>query len=216
MKGLLLKDLYMIRSYFKTYLFLIPVFWILSAISENSSFLMIYPCLLTAMIPVSLQTYDEKERWSCYSCTLPYNSRQIVSAKYLLNLFTILLNLAIILLGQLIRMLCVSGFNLQELLVLLFSGLFISVLPTMFTLPLIFKLGAEKAQLAYMLLAIIIGGAFAGIAMATEDKTETGMAILEVLQNPAVFIAIALAGIMILYGISWQISIKIYARKEFT
>ncbi|MDE5753746.1 MAG: ABC-2 transporter permease [Oscillospiraceae bacterium] len=215
MKGLLLKDLYMIKSYCKAYLFLIPIFWIIGSFSEDSSFLTIYPCLLTAMIPVSLQTYDERERWSCYSCTLPYSSRQIVSEKYLLNLFTILLNLAIILLGQLIRMLCVSGFNLEELFVLLFIGLLISVLPTMFVLPLIFKLGAEKAQLAYMILAIIIGGAFAGITI-VEDKAETGTAILEVLQNPAVFTAIALAGIVILYGISWILSMKIYARKEFT
>ncbi|MDE6088998.1 MAG: ABC-2 transporter permease, partial [Oscillospiraceae bacterium] len=74
MKGLLLKDLYMMKSYLKAYLFLIPVFWILGSFSEDSLFLTVYSCLLTAMIPISLQTYDEKEHWSCYSCTLPYSS----------------------------------------------------------------------------------------------------------------------------------------------
>ncbi|MDE7121619.1 MAG: ABC-2 transporter permease [Oscillospiraceae bacterium] len=213
MKGLLLKDFYMIMKYCRIYLIVISILWIFTPFAEEAIFIL-YPCLLTAMIPISLQTYDEKERWSCYSCTLPYSSGQIVSAKYLLNLFTILLNLAIILLGQLIRMLCVSGFNLEELLVLLLSGLLISVIPTMFVLPLIFKFGAEKAQIAYMILAITMGGAFAGITIA-EDGIETETAILEVLQNPTVFTAIALAGIVILYGISWQISMKLYARKEF-
>ncbi|MDE5768976.1 MAG: ABC-2 transporter permease [Oscillospiraceae bacterium] len=213
MKGLLLKDFYMIMKYCRIYLIVISILWIFTPFAEEAIFIL-YPCLLTAMIPISLQTYDEKERWSCYSCTLPYSSGQIVSAKYLLNLFTILLNLAIILLGQLIRMLCVSGFNLEELLVLLLSGLLISVIPTMFVLPLIFKFGAEKAQLAYMILAITMGGAFAGITIA-EDGIETEMAISEVLQNPTVFTAIALAGIVIIYIISWQISMKLYARKEF-
>ncbi|MDE5883848.1 MAG: ABC-2 transporter permease [Oscillospiraceae bacterium] len=213
MKGLLLKDFYMIMKYCRIYLIVISILWIFTPFAEEAIFIL-YPCLLTAMIPISLQTYDEKERWSCYSCTLPYSSGQIVSAKYLLNLFTILLNLAIILLGQLIRMLCVSGFNLEELLVLLLSGLLISVIPTMFVLPLIFKFGAEKAQLAYMILAITMGGAFAGITIA-EDGIETETVILEVLQNPTVFTAIALAGIVIIYIISWQISMKLYARKEF-
>ncbi|MDE6729965.1 MAG: ABC-2 transporter permease [Oscillospiraceae bacterium] len=213
MKGLLLKDFYMIMKYCRIYLIVVSILWIFTPFAEEAIFIL-YPCLLTAMIPISLQIYDEKERWSCYSCTLPYSSKQIVSEKYLLNLFTILLNLAIILLGQLIRMLCVSGFNLEELLVLLLSGLLISVIPTMFALPLIFKLGAEKAQLASMILAITLGSAFAGITIA-EDGIGTETAILEVLQNPAVSMAIALAGIVILYGISWQISMRIYARKEF-
>ncbi|MDE5753747.1 MAG: ABC-2 transporter permease [Oscillospiraceae bacterium] len=213
MKGLLLKDFYMIMKYCRIYLIVISILWIFTPFAEEVIFIL-YPCLLTAMIPINLQMYDEKERWSCYSCTLPYSSGQIVSAKYLLNLFTILLNLAIISLGQFIRMLCVSGFNLEELLVLLFSGLLISVIPTMFVLPFIFKFGAEKAQLAYMILAITIGGAFAWITIA-EDGIETETAILEVLQNPTLFTAIALAGIVIIYIISWQISMKLYARKEF-
>ena len=214
MKGLLLKDLYMIKSYCKIYLIFMPILWMIGLFSKDSLFLIAYPCLMTAMIPINLQSYDEKEKWSCYSCTLPYSSGQIVSAKYLLNLITILLNLTIILLVQLIRMLCVSEYNLQELFLLLLSGLFISVIPTMFVLPLIFKFGAEKAQIAYIILAILIGVVFAGITIA-EDGIETETAILEVLQNPAVFMAIALAGIVILYGISWMLSMKIYARKEF-
>ncbi len=214
MKGLLLKDLYMMKSYLKAYLFLIPVFWILGSFSEDSLFLTVYSCLLTAMIPISLQTYDEKEHWSCYSCTLPYSSGQLVSVKYLLNLMTMLLNFTMILLGQLIRTLCVSEFNLQELSLLLIPELFISVLPTVFILPIIFKFGAEKSQLANIILAVLIGVVFGGMTIA-EDSIGTETVISKVLQNPAVFTAIALAGIVILYGISWQISMKIYARKEF-
>ncbi|MDE5768977.1 MAG: ABC-2 transporter permease [Oscillospiraceae bacterium] len=214
MKGLLLKDLYMIKSYCKAYLFLIPVFWIISFLSGTVSFMTFYSCLLTAMIPVSLQVYDEKEHWSCYSCTLPYSPRQIVSAKYLLNLMTTLLNLVAVLICQSIRMMHFSGFDLQELLLLCIPSLFISLLPPMFVLPFIFRFGAEKAQLAYLLTALVIGIASAVIVMTNE--IEFSRMMWEIQKNPIFFETIALAGILILYRISWKISIKIYARKEFT
>ncbi|MDE6729964.1 MAG: ABC-2 transporter permease [Oscillospiraceae bacterium] len=214
MKGLLLKDFYMMKSYLKAYLFLIPIFWIISIFAETISFMTFYSCLLTAMIPISLQVYDEKEHWSCYSCTLPYSSRQLVSVKYLLNLITMLLNLVAVLICQSVRMLRFSEFDLQELLSMGIPGLLISLLPSIFILPFIFKFGAEKAQFAYLLTGAIIGITFAIITMLAE--TDFSRMILEIQKNPIFFGIIALAGILILYGISWKLSIKIYARKEFT
>ncbi|MDE6088792.1 MAG: ABC-2 transporter permease, partial [Oscillospiraceae bacterium] len=181
--------------------------------AETVSFMTFYSCLLTAMIPISLQVYDEKEHWSCYSCTLPYSPRQIVSVKYLLNLITILPNLVAVLICQSIRMLRFSEFDLQELLSMGIPGLLLSLLPAIFILPFIFKFGAEKAQLAYLLTGLIIGITFAVITALAEANFI--QIISEIQKNPIFFGIIALAGIVILYGISWMLSMKIYARKEF-
>ena len=88
MKGLLLKDWYMMKKYCRYYLFVSIGFIILSMISSGNMFFVSYPCLLCGMIPVNLLGYDERSRWTEYVGTFPYTKTQIVSAKYLIGLFT--------------------------------------------------------------------------------------------------------------------------------
>ena len=87
MKGLLLKDWYMVKTYCRAYLLIAVVFIALSFFSDNNMFFVFYPCLLCGMIPVNLLAYDERSRWTQYSGTLPYTKTQIVSGKYLIGLF---------------------------------------------------------------------------------------------------------------------------------
>ena len=81
MKGLLLKDLYMMRKYCRSYLLIAVVFIALSFASNQNLFFVFYPCLLCGMIPVNLLGYDERSRWLQYSGTMPYTRAQIVSCK---------------------------------------------------------------------------------------------------------------------------------------
>ena len=85
MKGLLLKDWYMMKKYCRYYLFVSIGFIILSMMSSGNMFFIFYPCLLAGMIPVNLLGYDERSRWTEYVGTLPYTKTQIVSAKYLIE-----------------------------------------------------------------------------------------------------------------------------------
>ena len=86
MKGLLLKDWYMMKKYCRSYVLIAVVFIALSLVSSGNMFFVFYPCLLCGIIPVNLLGYDERSRWMQYSGTLPYTKRQIVSAKYLIGL----------------------------------------------------------------------------------------------------------------------------------
>lgn len=209
MKGLLLKDFYMILKYCRIYLIMIPISWgIMLFVKEP--FFALYPCLLFCTIPITLQNYDEKEKWNSYSRTLPYSSKQLVSAKYLLNLLTVLLNLAMTLIGRLIQILVTPEVNPEELGTTLFFTFLISVIPTMLIMPVIFKFGAEKAMLSYGIMAIIIGLVCTGFATMGDILSFPEIAI-----NPALLTGFILTGIVILYGISWLISIKVYSRKEF-
>ena len=88
MKGLLLKDLYMMKSYCRSYLLIAVVFTAVSLIGKDNMFFMFYPCLLCGMIPVNLLAYDERSRFIRYGDTLPYKRAQIVSAKYLIGLLS--------------------------------------------------------------------------------------------------------------------------------
>ena len=63
MRGLLLKDLYLIRKYLVSYLVLMVEFLVISAFSNGNMFLTFYPCLIATMVPVNLLSYDERSGW---------------------------------------------------------------------------------------------------------------------------------------------------------
>lgn len=87
MKGLLLKEYYMIAKYCRAFLLIVVVFLAVSFFSSDNMFFIMYPAILASMIPVTLISYDEREKWNVYSGTLPYSRAQLVSAKYLAGLF---------------------------------------------------------------------------------------------------------------------------------
>ena len=119
MKGLLLKDWYMTKKYCRYYLFLIIGFIILSMMSSGNMFFVFYPCVLCGMIPVNLLGYDERSRFTEYAGTLPYTKTQIVSAKYLIGLFTQGAVLIVICITQGVKMGIDGTFVLKEFLVLI-------------------------------------------------------------------------------------------------
>ena len=88
MKGLLLKDWYMVVKYCKAYLLICLVFIGVSIMSDDNFFFILYPCILCGMIPVTLLGYDERSKWDQYCAALPYTKAQIVSGKYLLGMGT--------------------------------------------------------------------------------------------------------------------------------
>lgn len=86
MKGLLLKDFYMTAKYCRSFLLIVVVFLAVSFFGKDNVFFILYPVLISSMIPVTLMSYDEHDKWNVYSLTLPYTRGQLVSAKYLTGL----------------------------------------------------------------------------------------------------------------------------------
>ena len=87
MKGLLLKDLYLAAKHCRAFLLVAVVFLGVSFAGDENIFFIVYPTLITSMIPMTLISYDERDRWTQYSAALPYSRGQLVSSKYLIGLF---------------------------------------------------------------------------------------------------------------------------------
>ena len=149
MKGLLLKDWYMMKKYCKSYIIIAVAFTALSLASKGNMFFVFYPCLLCGMIPVNLLGYDERSRWTEYVGTLPYTKTQIVSAKYLIGLFTQIAMLTVICITQGVKMSIEGNFVLKEFLVLTMLLLIMASVAFSLTLPFVFKYGVEKGRAAY-------------------------------------------------------------------
>lgn len=207
MKGLLLKDWYMMKMYCKSYHFIAVVFVALSLVSNGNMFFVFYPCLLCGMIPVNLLGYDERSRWMQYSGTMPYTKAQIVSGKYLIGLLAQLTILLVMGVAQAVKMMIADDFVLGEFAVLMLLMLIVSTLTSSIPLPFVFKLGVEKGRTAYYVMIGFICGAsvlasslFRGY-FGTDIKPNLVLAIL------------AVVGIGI-YIFSWYMSIVFYKKRE--
>ena len=207
MKGLLLKDWYMMKKYCRYYLFVSIGFIILSMMSSGNMFFVFYPCLLAGTIPVNLLGYDERSRFTEYVGTLPYTKTQIVSAKYLIGLFTQIAMLIVICIAQGVKMGIDGTFVLKEFLVLMMLLLVMASVASSLTLPFVFKYGVEKGRSAYY---VMIGVVCAGSIIATSIFKE-GLQN-EIPLNSVLPIA-CIVGVAI-YVISWYLSVVFYKKKE--
>ena len=207
MKGLLLKDWYMMKIYCKSYYFITGVFVALSLVSNGNMFFVFYPCLLCGMIPVNLLGYDERSRWMQYSGTMPYTKAQIVSVKYLIGLLAQLTILLVMGVAQAVKMMIAGNFILGEFAVLMLLMLIVSTLTSSIPLPFIFRLGVEKGRTAYYVMvgfvcgaSVLASGLFGG-QLGIEMKPNLVLAIL------------AVVGIGI-YIFSWYLSVVFYKKRE--
>jgi len=206
-KGLLLKDWYMMKQYCRYYLFCAAGFTILSVMSAGNMFFVFYPCLLCGMIPVNLIGYDERSRWVQYSGTMPYTKAQVVSGKYLIGLFTQLTILLVMGVAQAAKMIIAGDFVFGDFAVLMLLMLIVSTLTSSISLPFIFKLGVEKGRTAYYVMIGFVCGA--SVLASSLFKGQLGIEI-----KPNLVLAIlAVVGIGI-YIFSWYMSIVFYKKRE--
>ena len=207
MKGLLLKDWYMMKMYCKSYHFIAVVFVALSLVSNGNMFFVFYPCLLCGMIPVNLLGYDERSRWMQYSGTMPYTKVQIVSGKYLIGLLAQLTILLVMGVAQAVKMMIADDFVFGEFAVLMLLMLIVSTLTSSIPLPFVFKLGVEKGRTAYYEMIGFICGA--SVLASSLFRGQLGIEI-----KPNLVLAIlAVVGIGI-YIFSWYMSIIFYKKRE--
>jgi len=206
MKGLLLKDWYMVWKYCKYYFLLGIVFFVFSIVEDNM-FFVFYPCLLCGIIPANLLGYDERSRWMQYSGTLPYTRAQIVSAKYLIGLFAQTAMLFLMGIAQGIRMGMNGSFRGNDFLVIMLLLLIASTITSSISLPFIFRLGVEKGRAAYYVLVGLVCGISVMMTGLFRGPLRT-----EIRPN-LILVLLAAAGVGV-YALSWYLSVVFYRKRE--
>lgn len=199
MKGLLLKDWYVLKSSWGYYLLLLAVF---IACGIKDSFFVFYQYIFVGIIIMSLIAYEEKEKWEQYAATLPYTKAQVVSEKYILCLclgaVTLLLNLIV----QTSFMLFSHTYDTDKLLLMLFDFLPIALLPAAILLPFIFKFGMHKGRFVFY----FVIGVFCVVSSAF--LTEKSPVLF---QNSRILTIVVTC---VLYAVSWFLSIAFYKNRE--
>lgn len=208
MSGLLLKDFYMIRKYFKSYLLLLVCFLALSVTNSENMFFIFYPCLLCGLLPMNLLSFDEKSRWNTYCGSLPYTKGQIVSAKFLVGIIMQAVVLVSSGITHAIRMIVKNQFVLSEYFGLMLMLFAVSAITSSVSMPFVFKYGAEKGRLFnYVVIGIVcaVSGALTGLIKADVVMPDFSLSM--------VFAALCIMGIGV-YTVSWLLSIRFYRKRE--
>ena len=213
MKGLLLKDLYMSEKYCRVFLLIVVVFFGMSLMSGPGFFLLAYPCILMGLIPASLISYDEREKWDVYSGTLPCSRRQLVSCKYLVGLIGELPVICITTVLYALGLFRVGAFNPYAVPGMAAVFLLLGLIGPATTLPFMFRFGAEKGRIAYFAVIILLCGGSAAFGSIQVPGGENIPGAGAFMPQAGVSLLMAVLALLI-YAVSWKLSIVFYEKKE--
>lgn len=88
MNGLLRKELLLLKSSGKTYIFLI-LFYAVFSLFSNSTMFSTLATLILLLLPLTSFSLDELARWDKFAAALPGGRRAVVKSKYQLLFLTL-------------------------------------------------------------------------------------------------------------------------------
>lgn len=206
MKGLLLKDWYVIRSQCK-YILIISLLWIVITVSSGLYFAIIGSMLL-AILPVTVMGLDERSKWDSFALTMPYSRREMVLSKYLLSLLAMAASCAVYTVASLAASLIRhTALQAAQLAPALAAILLTSVLSIVLIYPLIFWLGVEKGRIWYMMITILLVCGSGALSNQLQENAATAL-------TPAWLTVLPVAALVFI-GLSAWLSLALYRRREF-
>ena len=157
MRGLLMKDLELIKINMKMYLavFLIGIIYLVAQ-ENGSTFFVAYAIFVSISVSVGTISYDGYHHGMKFLMTLPVTKKQYVQSKYLLSFgFAVLVSVISLLLGM-IRIQISGKQEAEDLLISAGTALVISCIILCGMIPLRLKYEAEKSRIVMVAVVVVI------------------------------------------------------------
>ena len=162
--------------------------------------------MIASVIPMTLVSYDEHDKWTAYSGTLPYTRAQLVSTKYLVGMCFGSVAFLISMAATTVRMILGGGFVLEQFALVGTALLVLGCLGPALILPYVFKYGAEKGRMAFYITIGLFTAAATVLA---------GIGFQVQVMGGGLWPLAVVAGVSILlYALSWWLSIRFYQKRE--
>lgn len=209
MKGLLLKDGYQTVSQMKTMYLTVAVVlvvWMFST-SDSYAFPISYAAIFLGVLPVNLLGYDQNSGWVEYSLTLPVSKKVLVAEKYLVGLLCAAASVVIS--GLFVVVLSLRKGAALDGTALFFVGNGVNTILLMngISLPLMYRFGAEKARMIYILTFAGFGALIAGGGALVDEFQTNGRFQASIGLGAALFVVV-----LVLYVLSWRLSVAWYGK----
>lgn len=212
MKGLIVKDFTYIKNYWKTYLLAIILGIIPTAlINYAPNFMLIISMLIIFIISINTFSFDKENNWNKYALTMPVSRRDIVRAKYMLNIIGLLLGsilgFLLTLIGNFFYKIDLDFNNFINILII--SMAFFLILSAI-DLPTLFKWGTNKGKIVLMIVLFTL----IAIIFQIIEKAYNYILNISSIDTIKLNLLIILISILI-YFISYKISLYIMSKKEY-
>ncbi len=220
MKGLFLKDLYFMKTYYLIMAVIVLLYGILSMgryashgldviFTETDMIrISIYTILITSVMTVGIFHIDENDKWLHYINTMPVTRKQYISAKYLTTLSGVT--------GIFILMALITMFSDSSGQILLYHrNIIITILTASSGMGLIipaiaFPLMLKFRQFHSRTILIGIGILFGFTTGVLRWSYYLDMPVRSNLSLPASVFLTA----VVLYALSWRLSVRMFEKKE--
>ena len=210
MLGIIKKDFLLIKANLKS-MIIIFVIYIMLAFQGTFDVTFIIP-LIGIMLFISTFSYDDFNNWNSYAVTLPDGRRNVVRAKYIASIIlTVILGAVALAISAGISYTKTNSINLDEIISSLMGTMLSSIIIISLLYPIVFKFGATNGRI--ILFAVVFGIAGIGALIAQFVDMTSIINMINRLDSYSL-IAIPIISV-ILIGISYLISNKIYQNKEF-
>lgn len=217
MKGLLIKDLLLLKNQQRFFLLIFFMSAGMLLVGVNSVFVINYVTLIFTMFTLSSISYDEFDNGYAFLFSLPITRNQYAAEKYVFGFVTGGSACIIVTVIALIMNFVRGGAGTLELLITALLYLFMSLLFMAVVVPVQLKFGTEKGRIV---LIFIIGLIFAaGFIVVKAAKTfqldlSTVIAALTSFAAGPVITVLLLISLAAVYG-SYLISVNIMKKKQF-
>lgn len=202
MKGLLLKDYYLIKSVLYIILVVFAVVGIGMSFLTSIWVLTVIAAVMLGMISVTTINMDKNSGWRKVSVVLPVSKKAIMDSKYILYLLFSGTGLLLgIILGVIVS-LFKGQFDYHSMMLFATVGIAMTLLSGSMTIPCTFLFSEEKSMLVLIIAYPLSAMVFVGAALLIDNKLiACGI--------------VTIAGIM-LYFISWIISRKYIVNRDIS
>jgi len=210
MLGLIKKDFLLIKANSKS-MAIIFIIYLMLVLQDTFDVTFIVP-LIGIMLFISTFSYDDFNNWNSYAVTLPDGRKNVVRAKYVASIIlTVILGIVSLGLSIGINYIKTNSINIEEIISSLMGTTLSSVIIISLLYPVVFKFGATNGRM--ILFGVVFGIVGIGALLAKFVDMTFIINMINRLDNYS-FIAIPIISIILL-GISYLISNKIYQNKEF-
>mgnify|MGYP000880602443 CR=1 FL=1 len=214
MTGLILKDIINLKKYIKQLGLVLVAFTFIGISLKSPSYIIFMMILFTTMMTVTSMAYDESTKWDKYALTMPISRKDLAKSKYvLLVIFALSGGIISLILGFIISKVTGVG-DYKELLLTSGSVSLVSLVLVGILLPIIFKLGTEKARIIMLIIFILPTILITGFSKLI--RLFKGLSIPQPTEEQIRYLCYASPFIVLLIlFISYRLSVGILNKKDF-
>ena len=211
MKGLILKDVYLMKTYFKSYASMILFFMVFAVTMKSPVYMVFMGMVMGVSTLFSILSMDESGGFS-FSMTMPVTRKQVVQGKYLFFAGAMCIVWGTTTVLGLIINLFVKEDVIECIASALMCAAFYLIIMA-FIVPVALKWNVQKAR--YVMLAVVALPCVL-IVFLVQHAGKNMSALEMVLDNSfSVVMACVCAAAVGAYMVSYIVSVKIFEKKEF-